>query len=63
MFFPVDESVVASLDVDVHVRDTSGVVKAWNGAVVLDTVNNAVVLDNSGATDWVATDLVRVAFG
>jgi len=63
MFFPVDESVLAGLDVDAHVRDTAGVVKAWSGAVILDTVNNAVVLDNSGGVDWVATDLVRVALG
>jgi len=59
MFFPVDE-VLAGLDVDVHVRDVSGIVKAWNGAVIFDGPNKAIVLDNTGAVDWVVGDRVLV---
>lgn len=44
--------------VQVHVRTTAGVVKAWDGA---DGFNDTeVTLDNGGAVDWVATDRVTL---
>lgn len=44
--------------VQVHVRTAAGVVKAWDGA---DGFNDTeVTLDNAGAVDWVATDLVTL---
>lgn len=51
--------------VHVQVRVTStGVVKAWDGAMTLVAKSGAtpgyVLLDNSGSTDWAATDTVYV---
>ncbi|KKN66408.1 hypothetical protein LCGC14_0472300 [marine sediment metagenome] len=44
--------------VQVHVRTTAGVVKAWDGG---DGFNDTeVTLDNGGAVDWVATDRVTL---
>jgi hypothetical protein len=42
----------------VQVRTSAGVAKAWDGAVSIS--NYRVTLDNSGATDWAATDIVSV---
>lgn len=44
--------------VQVHVRDASGVVKAWSGG---DGFNDTeVTLDNAGGVDWIATDRVTL---
>jgi hypothetical protein len=44
--------------VQVHVRTSAGVVKAWDGG---DGFNDTeVTLDNAGAVDWVATDRVTL---
>lgn len=44
--------------VQVHVRTSAGIVKAWNGG---DGFNDTeVTLDNAGTTDWVATDRVTI---
>jgi len=44
--------------VQVHVRDSAGAVKAWDGG---DGFNDTeVTLDNGGAVDWVATDRVTL---
>lgn len=45
--------------VSVEVRVTStGVIKAWDGAVVL--ASSRIKLDNAGTTDWAATDTIHV---
>lgn len=43
----------------VQVQTTAGVIKAWDGAVTVS--GNRVTVDNTGATDWAATDVVIVA--
>ncbi len=43
----------------VTVQDTNGVVRAWDGAYTVSA--NRVTVDNTGATDWAATDVVIVA--
>lgn len=49
----------APLSAIVAVRVTStGVVKAWDGAVVIS--GNRITLDNAGSVDWAATDTVTV---
>lgn len=40
------------------VRTAAGVVKAWDGALLV--VKNTVTVDNSGAVDWVATDTIDI---
>lgn len=45
----------------VAVRVTStGVIKAWDGALTFDATNNCVVMDNAGSTDWAATDTLSL---
>jgi len=40
---------------------STGVAKAWDGARVYDATNNVLKLDNSGATDWAATDTIYIS--
>lgn len=40
------------------VRSAAGIPIAWNGAITIS--GNRVTLDNSGATDWAATDVLTV---
>jgi len=47
-------------NVVVAVRDTTGVVKAWDGVVTIDATNKLVAVDNTGAVDWIATDTVTL---
>jgi len=43
----------------VQVRSTTGVVKAWDGAV--SVANSGVItIDNTGLVDWADTDVVTV---
>ena len=42
----------------VAVRDAAGIVKAWNGAVIMTA--ESITLDNTGATDWIATDIIDI---
>lgn len=42
----------------VQVQTAAGVVKAWDGAVAVS--GNRVTVDNTGAADWAATDVVIV---
>lgn len=42
----------------VNVRASTGIVKAWVGAVTIS--NRLVILDNSGATDFANTDVVTI---
>lgn len=42
----------------VQVLTTAGVVKAWDGAVVV--AGGTVTVDNTGTTDWAATDVINV---
>lgn len=66
--FPVNVSSVI-----VQARTAAGVMIAWNGAVTINNLTNPgpvntgapgigsrVTVDNSGATDWAATDIVTV---
>lgn len=46
--------------VRVHATATPGVAKDWDGAVTID--GGHVTIDNSGSTDWAATDTVEVIF-
>jgi hypothetical protein len=41
-------------------NDAAGTTKAWDGATVIDQAANVVSIDNSGATDWDATDFVAI---
>lgn len=49
----------------VQVRVTAtGVEKAWDGGMTVDTANRKITLDNAGTTDWAATDTIyAVIFG
>ncbi len=40
------------------VRTAAGVVKAWDGALVV--AGNTVTVDNAGAVDWAATDTIDI---
>jgi hypothetical protein len=51
--FPFNPAMVI-----VQVRTAAGILSAWNGATVITA--NRVTLDNSGATDWAATDVLTV---
>lgn len=42
----------------VTVRTAAGVAKAWDGAAVL--AGDTLTVDNAGATDWAATDVISV---
>ncbi len=44
----------------VRTTATPGVLKAWDGAITISTSH--VSIDNSGSTDWAATDTVEVRF-
>jgi hypothetical protein len=45
----------------VQARVTStGAAKAWDGKVTIDTTNDMLKIDNSGSTDWAATDTLSV---
>jgi hypothetical protein len=44
--------------VQVQVRTAAGVAKAWDGAVTIN--GQRVTLDNAGATDWAAGDILTV---
>lgn len=51
--------VPSSYNVQVRVTST-GVVKAWDGAVTVDSTNKVLKMDNAGSTDWAATDTVFI---
>jgi hypothetical protein len=55
MLFPFPFTVAA---VQVNVRTSAGVAKAWDGAVTFS--GGVVTVDNSGTTDFAATDVVAV---
>lgn len=57
MFFALASAPTA---VTVSVRASTGVAKAWNGAVNIE--GNVIVIDNTGATDFAANDIVVVTF-
>ena len=45
----------------VAVRDTNGDVKAWDGAASVDPDDaRTILIDNTGAVDWAATDTVTI---
>jgi hypothetical protein len=44
--------------VTANVRTAAGVAKAWDGAITV--TGNRVKLDNAGASDWAATDILTV---
>lgn len=48
----------APVSVVVQVRDSSGVAKAWDGAVTI--TGKRVIVDNTGSTDFAATDVVTL---
>ncbi len=43
----------------VTVQDSTGAVKAWDGGYAISA--NKVTVDNAGAVDWAATDVVIAA--
>jgi hypothetical protein len=56
LHFPVSFTP-ASVNVEVRVTST-GVVKAWDGAVAISA--GRVTINNAGSTDWAATDTVYI---
>lgn len=55
MTFPLNFTATKVL---VNVKTSAGVVKAWVGAVTISSRN--VIVDNTGATDFAATDIVTI---
>ena len=51
-------STAATVRANVIVTATPGVAKAWDGAITV--TGNRVTLDNTGSTDWAATDTVEL---
>lgn len=45
------------------VTTSTGARLAWDGALTIDTTNNAVSLDNSGSADWAATHTIHLMVG
>lgn len=60
----VPTSFAPVVEFNVTVVDATGAVKAWDGAVAWISAGEGTVLviDNSGAVDWAATDTVFVEF-
>lgn len=50
--------VAATVRANVVVTATPGLAKAWNGAITIS--GNRVTVDNTGDTDWAATDTVEL---
>ena len=50
--------VINPINADVTVKTSAGAAKAWDGAVVVG--DGVITVDNSGGTDWAATDVISI---
>lgn len=57
LHIPVDFTPTAAI---VQIRNSSGVIIAWDGVTTVDASNKKITLDNSGTTDWAADSTVTV---
>jgi len=57
--FHFGDSVTQMIGAIVQVETSAGVVKAWDGAKAIS--GPKLTIDNTGATDWAATDVISVA--
>lgn len=54
----IDTGLTTARHYKLQIYSSAGVEKAWDGALILDS-NKRLILDNSGAVDWIDTDIIR----